>query len=146
MTDREACDETVLGFDFGGKCIGVAVGNTVTQTASPLAMVVSHQQRPDWDHIGRLIDEWRPARLIVGIPLTMDDREQHMTTAAQRFGRQLNGRFHLPIVMVDERLSTREAASRKTYGADGKPVSGRLDPVAAQIIIETWFGEMRDNP
>lgn len=133
-------DGTVLGFDFGSKRIGVAVGNELTRTASPLEIVANHGGRPDWPRIGRLIEEWQPARLVVGMPLNMDNSEQEMSLAASRFSRQLTGRYQLPVVMVDERLSSREASSRLVDVNPRHSQSG-LDPVAAQIILETWFSE-----
>jgi len=125
---------TLLCFDFGTKRIGVAVGQFITQTATPLQTVKNKNKRPDWDHIKRLIDEWQPDALIVGVPLNMMGEMQEMTVASEKFMRQLHGRFHLPVYDVDERLSSFEAAQRTGKTTD-------LDPVAAQAILETWFAE-----
>ena len=125
---------TLLCFDFGTKRIGVAVGQFITQTATPLETVKNKNKRPDWDHIKRLIDEWQPDALIVGVPLNMMGEMQEMTVASEKFMRQLHGRFHLPVYDVDERLSSFEAAQRTGKTTD-------LDPVAAQAILETWFAE-----
>ena len=128
----------LLGFDFGTRRIGVAVGESVTGTARPLASVRVKHDRPDWDGIRRLIETWRPEGLVVGLPLQMDGSEQDTTVAALRFGRQLAGRYGLPVHTMDERLTTRAAASllvskgRKLVGDD-------LDPVAATLILESWF-------
>ncbi len=125
----------VLGFDYGHRKIGVASGQTLTTQASPLTTLAMVQQRPDWDAIEQLIAEWLPQRLLVGLPLNMDDSDTHLTPRVRRFARQLNGRFYLPVELVDERLSTREARSNF-----GKKVKGRgLDAYAAKIIIETWL-------
>ena len=96
---------TVVGFDFGSRWIGVAVGQTLTRQATPLTTLKAN----DWKSIKRLLDEWKPQRLVVGLPLSMSGEDQEMTASAKRFGRQLEGRFGISTVMVDERLTTREA-------------------------------------
>ena len=128
----------LLGFDFGTKKIGVAVGQTLTGQASPLTTLAMVQQRPDWQAIEGIIDEWKPQALVVGLPLNMDDTPTRLTDRANRFGRQLEGRFHLPAHMVDERLTSREA--RREFGA-AVDKSGGLDAFAAKLIIETWLSE-----
>lgn len=130
--------ETLLGFDLGQKRIGIAVGQTVTKTATPLETVVVKNNKPDWSRIGELIDDWQPDRLIVGYPLQMDDGRQPMTEMSERFVRQLDGRYHLPIDVIDERLSSYEARQRIKS-------TRNVDPVAAQAILETWFEENRDT-
>ena len=126
--------KSLLCFDFGTKRIGVAVGQTVTQTANPLQTVRNKNNRPDWKTIEQLVDEWQPDALVVGQPLNMMDEVQEMTIAAEKFMRQLHGRFHLPVYSIDERLSSFEAAQRTGRTTD-------LDSVAAQAILETWFAE-----
>lgn len=136
MTPSMHTLDTLLGFDYGGKRIGVAVGQTLTGTARPLTSVRVKNAVPDWEAIARLIRTWEPDALVVGWPLNMDGTEQASTQAARHFQQQLQNRFHIPVHTADERLSTREAkarlASRGTPEADD-------DPVAAQIILETWF-------
>lgn len=133
---------TLLCFDFGSKRIGVAVGQTVTGTASPLLTINSHNNKPDWDKIEDVISDWRPDAIIVGIPLTMHGTTQEMTETAERFARQIEGRFHVPVYHMDERLSTFEARERAGDIAD-------LDAVAAQAILESWMhdncGELADT-
>ncbi len=126
--------KSLLCFDFGTKRIGVAVGQTITQTATPLQTVKNKNNHPDWNNIEQLIDEWQPDALVVGLPLNMMDEVQEMTIASEKFMRQLHGRFHLPVYSIDERLSSFEAAQRTGKTTD-------LDPVAAQAILETWFAE-----
>jgi putative holliday junction resolvase len=127
-----------LGFDYGTKHIGVAVGQTVTATASPLAIVTGRNGKPDWARIEALVSEWQPDILVVGEPLNMDGSEQSMTEAARRFGRQLHGRFGLPVELADERLSTVEArATQARTGRLGEPDH----PQAARVILETWLTE-----
>ncbi len=127
---------TLLAFDFGLKRIGVAVGQTLTGTANPLQTVAVRRDTPDWPAITRLIETWAPNALVVGMPLNMDGTEQEMTRCAKRFGRQLEGRFGLPVHLVDERLSTREAKTRLSSVGRGK---AEADPVAAQVILESWL-------
>jgi putative Holliday junction resolvase len=134
---------TLLGFDYGERKIGVAVGETQTRTASPLATLPAIRQRPDWERIGDLIAEWQPAALIVGHPFEMTDREAEVATRAKRFARQLTGRFHLPVHLIDERLTTREAWDRLGRSAHRDP--RRVDAVAAQLILETWLEERAEG-
>jgi putative Holliday junction resolvase len=129
---------TLLAFDFGLKRIGVAVGQTQTRSASRLTTVSVKREHPDWTAIAKLIEIWTPDALVVGLPLNMDGSEQEMTLRAKRFGRQLEGRFGLPVHLVDERLTTREAKSRLKL--EGRVDDG-ADPVAAQVILEGWFSE-----
>lgn len=129
---------TLLAFDYGDVRIGVAVGQTVTATASPLTSVRVRGRHPDWNTISSLVQTWEPDALVVGLPYNMDGSDQDTTDSARRFGRQLHGRYRLPVHMVDERLTTREAQSR--LAEQGDP-DGDDDPVAAQIILESWFSE-----
>lgn len=133
---------TLLGFDYGEKRIGVAVGQTVTRTATALTTIAARDGQPDWDAISRLIEAWQPDGIVVGLPLNMDGTEQEMTIRARRFGRQLKERYRLDVQFADERLSTREA--RYQEGSD-EAAEGR-DAVAAKIIIEGWLAGARLDP
>lgn len=121
----------------------------MTATASPLQTVSRRDNRPDWDAIAKLIATWQPDALVVGEPLNMDGTEQPMTKAARRFANQLNGRFHLPVHLADERLSTR-AARDQIWETDApnrsrRPRKGGEDhPVAAKVILETWFASQAE--
>ena len=130
---------TLLGFDFGPRKIGVAVGQTITGSAAPLQTLRARSQRPDWEGIGRLIAEWRPDALVVGVPHNMDDSEVDWAPRVHRFVRQLQGRFGLPVHGVDERLTSREAR-RALAGSKGVSREA-ADAVAAKLILETWLGE-----
>lgn len=130
---------TVLGFDFGTHWIGVAVGQTLTATASPLPAVANVHNRPDWSRIEQFVAQWQPHRLIVGYPLKLDDHPTDMTKPAQRFSRQLHGRFHIPTDLVDERLTTREAwQALDEQGSHGKS-KPEIDSIAAVLITESWL-------
>ena len=131
---------TVLGFDFGTRRIGVAVGQTVTGTARPLTTLNAQHGQPNWDQVSALIREWQPAALVLGVPVHMDGSEHERTDAARRFGNQLNGRYGLPVHWVDERLSSEEAERqlKKRCPGESKP---DIDAVAAQVILQTWLDQ-----
>jgi putative Holliday junction resolvase len=133
--------DTYLGFDFGIKKIGAAVGQTTTATASPLQTIRSINQKPNWDIIGKLIQEWRPAGLVVGISKQADGSDNLVTPRMLKFCRQLEGRYQLPVFQQDETLSTFEA---KQLLFDEVSVSAAKlwevqDQLAAQLILQTWL-------
>ncbi|MBD3633324.1 MAG: Holliday junction resolvase RuvX [Methylophaga sp.] len=133
---------TILGFDFGMKNIGIAVGQELTRTANPLTAIKARDGIPDWDQIAKLLSEWQPALLIVGLPLNMDGTEQEMTAAARRFGNRLHGRFQLPVEWQDERLSTYEALDH--LGIRSKMDSRQrsdVDQLSAQLILQSWLNQ-----
>lgn len=136
---------TLLSFDYGTQKIGVAVGQTITGTASPLSILKARDGIPDWNEIGKLIEEWKPNALVVGVPLNMDGSESAMSTRALKFSRRLNGRFNLPCHTIDERLSSREARdiSRSNAQQSGRKYNQKeeIDALAAQLILETWLAE-----
>ncbi len=127
----------LLGFDFGTSKIGVAVGNDITDTATPLTTLGNVKNQPDWNSISRLIEEWQPQQLIVGLPHQLDDTESELAGRTRRFARQLHGRYRLPVHMADEKLTSREAWNRLS-GIAGRDVT-KIDAMAAKLIIETWF-------
>ncbi|MCX7557336.1 Holliday junction resolvase RuvX [Xanthomonadaceae bacterium JHOS43] len=135
----------VLGFDVGARRIGVAVGNTLSCTARAIAMVAAHDDGPDWDAVAALVREWRPDRLVVGEPLTLDGEAQPATHLSRRFAREASARFDLPVDLVDERSSSREAdrrfAEQRRSGQARRRDAQSLDALAAQIIVERWLGE-----
>ena len=136
--------KTLIAFDFGEKRIGAAIGQTVTRTATPLETIPVRGTRPHWPAIDRLIAEWKPDALVVGLPLNMDGTEQWITARARRFASRLHGRSGLPVHFADERLSTREAWNRLVES--GMRRRGP-DPIAAQVILEGWLVERgNDRP
>ena len=141
---------TLLGFDFGPRWIGVAVGQTVTRSATPLTTLRSRGERPDWPGIEALVREWQPAAAVLGLPFNMDDTEVHWAAQVHRFARQLEGRFRLPVHLVDERLTSVEA--RRQLAAGSGPRAGRghsphaVDALAAALILETWLSEQPHTP
>jgi len=126
--------KTVIGFDFGTYWTGVAVGQTITRQASPLGAVKSK----DWKGIERILQQWQPQLLIVGLPLNMAGEQQEMSKRAERFGRQLEGRFHIKTVMIDERLTTREAYQLAIEN-QRKMSKTEIDSLAAALITESWL-------
>jgi len=130
----------VLAFDFGTRRIGVAVGNTLVRAAHPLTTIDDERDERRFDAIAALIDEWRPAILIVGLPLHADGAEHRMTERARQFARQLHGRFRLPVEFCDERWTTELAqASLAAQGSGRARDRGVRDRVAAQLILQGWL-------
>ena len=137
---------TVLAFDFGLQRIGVAVGEPELGTAHPLPGIAAQTQPGRLTAIEKLVKEWQPSLLVVGRPLGEDGAPHEMTRRAEKFARQLNGRFRLPVTLVDERYSSVEAESRvrAAYGARKAVALARgkaLDSQAAQLVLEQYFND-----
>ena len=131
---------TVMAFDFGEKRIGVATGETILKTAHPLTTIVGEQNDLKFAQIAALISEWRPSLLVVGLPTQMDGSVHAMTKLAQKFAQRLEGRFNLPVIMCDERLSSVQASqSLNESGVRGIKQKAMLDAVAAQTILQSYF-------
>ncbi len=136
---------TLLGFDYGTKFIGVAVGSTLTHAARPLATLpVARSGQPDWAALTRLVEEWRPQALVVGLPRNMDESPGPRTAAAQTFGNRLKARYNLPVHMVDERLTTARARYLlHAAGVSGRHQKPKLDAHAASVILQSF---LHDTP
>jgi putative holliday junction resolvase len=135
-------DATVLAFDFGTRRIGVALGNTLTRTAHPLVTIRGERNDARFAAIAALVAEWQPGTLVVGLPTHADGSAHEMTARAQRFARQLEGRFGLPVARVDERWTTQDAQSaQESAGAAGRDGRAVRDQVAAQLILQRWFDD-----
>lgn len=134
---------TWLAFDFGLRRIGVAVGQTATRTASPLAVVRHGSREPDWVHLRQLLDEWKPVGLVVGLPLGPDGDPTPMSGRARAFGDTLGAESGLPVAWSDERLSSRAAeqrfAANRAAGSARRKDAAQLDAMAAAIILENWL-------
>lgn len=142
----EAGNRRVMAFDFGTRRIGVASGQELLGIGKPLTMLMARDGVPDWDQIGRLLEEWKPDCVLVGLPLNMDDTENDMCARARKFGKRLHGRFHVEVEMVDERLTSFEAkgdvmaaGGSRDFGRDG------VDDRAAVLILETWFHQQESR-
>lgn len=139
----------LMGFDYGQQRIGIAIGNTITGIATPTTTLQSINHQPDWQAIERLIQEWKPEKLVVGLPLHLDQTESEMTAAARKFARRLHGRFLLPVETVQEQLSSREAEQRlkqsRQQGRKKKIQKTDIDQLAAAIILENWIMEQQNH-
>jgi putative Holliday junction resolvase len=129
--------QTLLGFDYGKHRIGVAVGQDITGTATALCTLGCPDGSPDWGKIGRLIAEWSPAALVVGLPLHADGSDSATTVAARGFAGELEVRYQLPVYCIDERLSS-HAAKELQRETPGKNRDG-IDAIAARIILQNWL-------
>lgn len=132
--------KTVLGFDFRTKSIGVAVGQQITASATPLLSIKAVDGIPNWEEIAKLIQEWQPDLVVVGLPLNMDGTEQEMTHRARKFANRLNAKFGVKIFTQDERLTTTDAKARLfELGGYKALTKGQVDAVSAVLIIESYF-------
>lgn len=138
---------TFLGFDFGMKRIGIAAGQDLTATTTALGAIRVTEAIPDWPAITHLVSSWKPDALVVGLPFNLDGTEHDMTHAARTFGTQLQQRYHVPVHLIDERLSSLAAEQILATRGKKRPKSHtqaskqQIDSVAAQVILETWFTE-----
>lgn len=136
---------TLLGFDVGSRRIGVAVGNTISGSASEVGVLDVHETGPDWPRLDRWVGEWRPEALVVGDPATLDGGDQPARQRARAFARELARRYGLPVEQVDERRSSQEAARRfaaaRAAGARRRHQASQLDALAAVVILERWLTE-----
>lgn len=131
---------TVLAFDFGEKRIGVAVGDLGLRIAHPLLTISAEDNATRFEEIGKLISEWRPARLVVGLPMYADGTEHEVSRLARRFAQRLEGRFGVAAILVDERLTSRAAESRmRDSGVRGDRIKAALDAAAAREILDSFF-------
>lgn len=144
MTRGPGGPTTVLAFDYGLKRIGVAVGNTLTSTAEPLTTLGARAGAPDWDAVARCIREWGPGVVVVGAPCNMDGTPGPLTAGAQAFAVDLSTRFGVPTELVDERLSSHEAAQvlqlKRQSGELGRRVRrADIDREAACVLLRQWL-------
>jgi len=131
---------TVLCFDFGEQRIGVAVGEHLLATANPLITINNESNDIRFEAISKLVKEWQPKLLIVGLPLSLDGAENSVTQLCKKFARRLNGRFNLPVMLIDERYSSVEASDKLNQtGIKGRAQKEKLDQVAAQTILQSYF-------
>ncbi|GAA3933058.1 Holliday junction resolvase RuvX [Luteimonas lutimaris] len=141
-------DGTVLGFDVGARRIGVAVGSAFGHGARALAVIDVHGDHIDWPAIDRLHQEWRPDGAVVGDPMTLEGGDQPIRARAHAFAHELQARYKLPVVLMDERSSSVEAAQRfaldRAEGRRRRRDAAALDAVAAAVIIERWLAAPGD--
>lgn len=144
-TSQQLHPQTVLGFDVGGRRIGVAIGQALTGTASPLVTLQSIGGQPDWSAIAELISQWRPNLAIVGLPLHADGSESDSSRMANAFAQNLQNRFNIPVLLHDERLSSAEARSQlkeqRQTGRRRRTRKTDIDKMAAAIIVQSWLAD-----
>lgn len=134
---------SVLAFDFGEKRIGVALGEHLLGIAHPLTTIASEANSERFRLIGELITEWQPTTLVVGLPLSLAGEEHRLSQLCKKFSNRLHGRFGLPVVMIDERLSSVEASQAlNQIGIGGRKQKPMLDQVAAQCILQSYFDRL----
>lgn len=137
---------TVLAFDFGEQRIGIAVGEHLLATANPLTTIDNESNEIRFQIISELVKEWQPKLLVVGLPLSLDGTEHALTQLCKKFARRLNGRFNLPVMLVDERYSSVEASSKlNEAGVKGRAQKTMLDQVAAQTILHSYFDSLQSG-
>ena len=131
----------LLGFDYGTKQIGVAVGQVITGQARDLCTLKAQQGVPDWSQIEALIREWKPDAIVVGLPLNMDGTPSEMSAKAEKFSRRINGRFNVPVYTHDERLTTFEAKGERMSrgGQKGSYKDNPVDAIAAMLLLQGWL-------
>lgn len=133
---------TLLGFDYGWKSIGVAVGRTFTRQAQALDAVSARSGEPDWQTLDKMMVEWKPDELVVGLPLNMDGTRQRTTKQAEKFGKQLQGRYNLPLHFVDERLTSRAARNELEQNTTRRSkLKQATDMLSAQIILQNYLNQ-----
>ena len=130
-----------LGFDYGLVRIGVSTGQTLTQTASPLTALPAKDGTPQWEEIEKLLAEWKPDVVVVGLPLHEDGTMSDMAERAKKFGQRIHGRFGVQVAFINEYHSTRQAREHLNYKGRAGDQDGKLDATAASVILERWLGE-----
>ena len=130
-----------MSFDYGTAKIGIAIGQSISSTAEPLTIIKAKDGIPNWSQITDLIESWRPNYLVVGLPYNLDGSDSKLLQRALKFANRLNGRFNIPTFGIDERLSSEAAKEKYKIGNSRNIVRKKIDDVAAQIILETWFSE-----
>lgn len=137
---------TALAFDFGTRSIGLAYGQSLTGSARELDPLPAKDGKPDWDQVQRIVKEWQPKVLLVGLPLNMDGSESEFGARARKFGQRLHGRLGLPVEYADERLSTRAAKEEaRERGHRGDYANQPVDSIAARIFLEDWLRQQADH-
>lgn len=132
--------DTYLGFDYGTTRIGVAVGQAVTRTATPLAALVARNGKPDWNKVKQLIAAWQPKALVIGLPLNLEGESQEVTKGAELFAEALTRQFGLPVKWVDERFTTKSAREiLYDQGISANQIDEQEDSFAAKLILEDWL-------
>jgi putative Holliday junction resolvase len=139
-------DGTYLGFDFGTKHLGIAVGQTITKTANPLSMIPMKKGAPNYDLLDAIVEKWQPLGLIIGLPLQPDGTHSQTSLAAKRFGQDLGQHYRLPIYYIEERLTSFQARQSLKDSPALTQAGQNKDAIAAAIILQSWLNSpLKDN-
>lgn len=131
---------TIMAFDFGTQKMGMAVGQSLIESANPLPLFPMKDGMPNWDELLKIVKSHQPGLFLVGLPLNMDDSESELSTRARKFARRLRHQTNIETLMVDERLTTREARDELDhYQAQGRGKKLSADSIAAALLIESWY-------
>lgn len=131
---------SLLAFDYGTRNIGVAAGQTITRSANSLAPLKAKDGVPDWNQIEKILKEWQPDLVLVGLPLNMDDSESELSARARKFANRIHGRFGVQVALVDERLTSFEAKGEvMSRGGSRDYKNNPVDSIAARLILESWL-------
>lgn len=132
--------QMIMAFDFGTQKMGMAVGQSLIQSANPLALFPMKDGIPNWDALLKIVKQYQPTLFLVGLPLNMDDSESELSTRARKFARRLRHQTNIETQMVDERLTTREARDELSgYQNQGRGKKIAADSIAAALLIESWY-------
>ncbi|MFW1799702.1 Holliday junction resolvase RuvX [Acinetobacter nematophilus] len=132
--------QLIIAFDFGTQKMGMAVGSSLIESATPLALFPMKDGIPNWDELLKIVKQHQPNLFLVGLPLNMDDSESELSTRARKFARRLRHQTNIETLMVDERLTTREARDElEHYQAQGRAKKLAADSIAAALFIESWY-------
>jgi putative Holliday junction resolvase len=135
----------ILAFDFGMRRIGLAIGQTVSQTASPLPLITATDGVPNWKTLTTIIEKWQPCALVVGLPMQLDGSVQPIFFAAKSFARKLKSRYKCPVYFADERLTSIAAEARIKGNIDKITRKQSVDSIAAQIMLEQWLQQIQSH-
>lgn len=139
MPDLNA-PQMIMAFDFGTQKMGMAVGQSMIESASPLALFPMKDGIPDWNQLLKIVKQHQPTLFLIGLPLNMDDTESELSARARKFARRLRHQTNIETLMVDERLTTREARSElEQYQSQGRGKKLAADSIAAALFIESWY-------
>lgn len=139
-SSKKIGERTLLGFDFGTKYIGVAIGQEITSTATPLGSIKAKNGIPNQEQLAKFINDWQPDAIVVGLPLNMDGTPQEVTFAAKKFGNRTATTYKLPVIFQDERLTTADAKEQLfSQGGYRNLKKDNIDAESARLIIESYF-------
>lgn len=147
MEAKSAQWVNLMGFDFGTQRIGIATGQRITCSANPLDPIKARDGIPNWEQLQRIVEQWQPDAFVVGLPLNMDGSESDMSLRASKFARRLEGRFHKPAALHDERLSSFEAKGMvMEHSRERNFGQYSVDGLAAKLILESWMASHPKEP